>query len=238
MFTDQYQNLLYTFRKVNLKTFLLSIMAGIFISIGAVSNLMSQNLIEGNIGKLIGSIFFSIGLILVFVAGAELFTGKNILIGTAIKKIVTFKHLLKYWIVVYIGNFIGCFLMALLIYLSKIFNDKSIINLNKLIITKNSKTFLTLLVLGILCNMLVCLAVWMNCSSKSIADKILIPIFPITIFVFCGFEHSIADMFYLALNNFYSFNISTFWVLLPVTIGNVLGGMFIGLIYYIVSNDK
>jgi len=76
----------------------------------------------------------------------------------------------------------------------------------------------------------------MNYSSTNIIDKILIPILPITVFVFCGFEHSIADMFYLLINSFYNLSLSTFNILIPVTLGNIIGGMFIGLMYYIINN--
>ena len=239
--TKQYENLINACNtKVNnsiYKTFILAIMAGIFISIGAISNIIAQNVFVGNTGKLIGSILFSIGLILVFVSTGELFTGNNLMICGRLDNIVSIKNIIKNWIIVYVGNFIGCIGMSILIYFSKIFNNKIINNINTMIIAKDSKTFITLLVLGILCNMLVCLAVWMNYNSTSVIDKILIPIVPITVFVFCGFEHSVADMFYLSINSLYNLNLQSFLILIPVTIGNIIGGAFIGLMYYL-SNNK
>jgi formate/nitrite transporter len=237
---NQYENLLNNCKnKVSNKfiiTLSLSIMAGIFISIGAIANLISQSLFQGSVGKLIGSILFSIGLILIFVANGELFTGNNLMIDGVVAKTIAIKSMIKNWFIVYIGNFIGCFISVILIYFSKIFNTVTIYNVYKLIILKDSKSFIVLFTLGILCNILVCLAVWMNYSSTNIIDKILIPILPITVFVFCGFEHSIADMFYLLINSFYNLSLSTFNILIPVTLGNIIGGMFIGLMYYIINN--
>lgn len=208
-------------------------MAGIFISIGGTGYLQAIKILPNAYGKILGSILFSIGLISVFIANAELFTGNSLMIVGKLEKIITTKQMFKNWIISYIGNLIGSILVAILIYSSKLN-----LSVENIILTKSSKEYLVLVVLGILCNLLVCLAVWMSYRCDSVVDKILISILPIFIFVICGFEHSIANMYYVVLNMLYNHNINGIGIIIPATIGNIIGGCFVGIMYYIINKEK
>jgi len=235
------------------KTFILAILGGIFIAFGAMFTTTvcsgSSNIPYG-LSRLLAGASFSLGLILVILSGAELFTGSTIVsVGVANKKISLAK-LIKNWGLVYLGNFIGSLLIALLVFFGKqyLFGNGVIgINAVNIALSKLHHTFGESISLGILCNMLVCLAIWLTYSTKSVAGKIMALIFPITAFVAAGFEHSVANMYFVPIawliKNFnpnFVVNINTVdltWShfllgnLLPVTIGNIIGGVFIWLTF-------
>ncbi len=250
-------------KKANLRFFrllLLSILAGIYIALGAVFSAVS---VTGMVGvwpygfiRVWAGLTFCLGLILVVISGAELFTGNNLMVIGWLNKVITLKSLLRNWSIVFAGNFIGSIIIALLIFFSKIYTASNG-DLGKLMLmlanNKTHFTFFTAFTLGILCNLLVCLAVWMTYSTSSTGGKILSILFPITAFIASGFEHSIANMYILPVGiiikawdpGFVSslqIDLSTLtWSgfllknLLPVTLGNILGGAgFVGLIYSVI----
>lgn len=247
-----------------LTTFMLSILAGAFISLGAIfattvsAGSMSITAADGTaaystglpygVVRLLAGLVFSLGLILVVVGGAELFTGNNLIVMAWASGKVTTKAILHSWSIVFVGNFIGAFGTAVLMFYTRQYTfGKDAIGISALntAVTKSSLDFVQAIALGILCNALVCLAVWMTFSARSTVDKIAAIIFPITAFVAAGFEHSVANMYYvpygllikmfdpefvsrvsekvphlekLTWGNFFINN------LIPVTIGNIIGG--------------
>lgn len=253
--------------KVNagfIKLFLLAILAGMYIAFGAVFSALSVTGMAGvwpyGFVRLVAGLTFCLGLILVVVSGAELFTGNNLMVIAWINKQINLGSMLRNWAIVYFGNFVGSLLIAALILLGKTYTASNG-ELGKLMVSlaehKLGYTFLTALTLGILCNMLVCLAVWMTYSTPSTSGKILAILFPITAFIAAGFEHSVANMYIIPvailLKGFDPSFISTLqidtstltWVnfflrnLLPVTLGNILGGAgMIGVFYAVIYPAK
>jgi formate/nitrite transporter len=238
---------------------ILSVLAGAYIAFGAVFSSIIALGMPGvwpyGFMKVAQGLAFSMGLILVIIGGAELFTGNNLMVMAWLDRKIRGTAILKNWAIVFVGNFVGSVLVALLIILSKEYLvsegslGKSIVSLAVL---KVGYPFVKAMVLGILCNILVCLAVWLTYSGRSTIDKILAIIFPITAFIAAGFEHSVANMYIipvaLLLNKFNpafvvqtGINTSTltwtsFFVnnLVPVTIGNILGGaFFVGFLYFL-----
>lgn len=253
--------------KVNLgplRMFALAILAGAFIALGAIFATTvttgAGGAVPFGITKLLGGLVFCLGLILVIGAGAELFTGNNlIMMAWASGKVSTFR-LLRNWVIVYLGNFVGSVLTAVFMLLSQQYTfGGNAIGLNALNIASGKLTygFTQALVLGIFCNALVCLAVWLAAGARSATDKILAVIFPITAFVAAGFEHSVANMYFIPIGLFIKdFAPGGFWEaagtapasfanltwgnfflanLLPVTIGNIIGGgVMVGLVYWFI----
>ncbi len=242
------------------KFFALAILAGAFIAFGAQLFIVvgSDATLGFGFTRFIGGAVFSVGLMLVVVAGAELFTGDNLIVIAALQKKVRWSELLKAWVAVYIGNLIGSLLIALLLYWSGLWSmNGNLVGAAALKIagTKVGLTFVQGLVRGILCNWLVCLAVWMATASKDIIGKLFAVFFPIMAFVASGFEHSVANMFFIpygillksvptvveatgkTLADYAGLNWMTLWTknLIPVTIGNIIGGaFFVGFIYWFV----
>ncbi|WP_125152162.1 formate/nitrite transporter family protein [Clostridium rectalis] len=226
---------------------ILGILAGAFIAIGGFSSaIVSHNVTNFSISKLLAGMIFPVGLMLVIICGAELFTGNSLMVTAVLEKRITFKEMMKNWILVYIANFVGSLLIVLLIYYSGSLD----VNSGKLgsfaiktaytkSILSSSKAFFS----GILCNFIVCLTVWGSFAAKDIISKISIIWFPIMAFVISGFEHSVANMYFLfigllaknnpnyltnlslninQLSNINMLNISH--NLLWVTLGNIVGG--------------
>jgi len=244
--------------------FLLAVLAGAFIGLGAI---FCTTVVTGNGGdgviqlpfgvmKLLGGLVFSLGLILVIVAGAELFTGNNLLVmAVASKKLTVFK-LLRNWVIVYAGNFVGSVLTAYIMYLTAQYamaNGALGVTAMKIAAAKCELAFIPALTRGIMCNALVCLAVWLCFSCRTTTDKILAIVFPITAFVAAGFEHCVANMYFVPVGMFIK-GATGFWAgkgvdvaqfasltwpnfimknLVPVTLGNIIGGaVFVGAIYW------
>ena len=242
-------------------TFVLAVLAGAFIALGAVfATTVSAGCAELPFGvvKLLAGMSFCLGLILVIVAGAELFTGNNLIVMALASGEVTTLQLLRNWGIVYVGNFVGSIGTAMLVFLTGQYAfGGGAVGANALAIA-NAKCqlgFVQAVALGVLCNALVCLAVWLCFSARSTTDKIISIIFPITAFVAAGFEHSVANMYFIPMgllikegadpsfwqtveansSQFAQLTWSNFlWAnLLPVTIGNVLGGaVMVGIVYW------
>lgn len=247
------------------KTLILSFIAGIFIALGAVaSTLASFNLLADpnkiGLGKLIQGLTFTPGLIFVLLAGGELFTGNNLMAIAFFDKKISLKSLLKSWLIVYLGNFVGSLFVAFLIYKSGQWQMADNLLAARVILIANSKVNLTFtegLILGIFCNFLVCLGVWMAFGAKDYVGKVVSAIFPVVAFVVSGFEHSVANMYYIPAGIFAK-NIPAFVEkagltgealsklnlinmvtknLIPVTLGNIIGGtILVGLVYFLAYN--
>lgn len=242
-----------------LKMFLLAIAAGAFVAFGAHSCLtvMTGTLnISWGIAKLIGGVVFSTGLMMVVLTGAELFTGNVLMTFSLFEKKITLFELLKNWLVVYLGNFTGAIIIASLVFLtgaSKNCNNALGVMSLSSATAKVNLTFIQAFTSGILCNWLVCLAVWMAACSRRIIGKIFAIFFPIMIFVASGYEHCVANMFFIPEGIFTKtlpevVNISNIapellqnltWQgfvvnnLIPVTLGNVLGAvLFVVLLFW------
>ncbi len=232
-----------------LQVFGLALMAGVFIAFGAIFATTvatgASGVLTYGVTKLLVGFVFCLGLVLVIVGGAELFTGNNLIVMAWASGKVTTKALLRNWGIVYVGNFIGSLVTVGLLFASKQYLGASGgVGMTALKIA-NAKVqfgFWQALSLGILCNILVCLAVWLTFSARSTVDKIAAIIFPITAFVAAGFEHSVANMYFIPIGlvikdfdpvfaastglDLSALTWSAFLInnLLPVTIGNIIGG--------------
>jgi formate/nitrite transporter len=237
-------------------------LAGFFIGLGAVfCTLVTTDMGLGfGLGKLLGGLAFSLGLILVVVAGAELFTGNALIIAPWLSTRVSGSALLRNWAIVYFANFAGALILVAILYYAQFWALNGYgVGANALTIAsgKSSLAFVPALCRGILCNALVCLAVWMCLSARSVTEKVLAIAFPITAFVACGFEHSIANMFFipmgiamtgqaevvqaagLAASQIANVNmLGLVNNLIPVTIGNIIGGTSVGIIYWLIFLRK
>ena len=208
----------------------LGILAGIFIGLGGAGNiLVSQTLgnIDTGLARLAGAAVFPVGLMLVVICGAELFTGNNLMTLAVMNKKIKLKQLFKNWSLVYIANFIGSVILAVAIFYAGTFTGDAA---NKAIAIAQSKVELTItqaFIRGTLCNMIVVLAVWMATAAQDIISKIFSCWFPIVLFVLCGFEHSVANMFFIPMGMLLGANVTIGQLitnLIVVTIGNIIGG--------------
>jgi formate/nitrite transporter len=242
--------------------FVLSILAGAFIAMGAI---FATTVVAGGaslpygVVRLLAGLVFALGLILVVVAGAELFTGNNLVVMAWASRRVSTAQVVQNWTVVWVGNFVGAFSTAVLVYVSGQYEfGGGAVGQAALSIAaaKTSLGFGQAIALGMLCNALVCLAVWLTYGAHTTADKILAIVPPIAAFVAAGFEHSVANMYFIPIgllvesdDDFVSgldsatapdlsgLSWESFLVdnLLPVTIGNVIGGaVMVGAVYWLV----
>lgn len=245
------------------KLFTLAVLAGAFIGLGAAFSTTVTTGLGGTpwgLVRLAAGATFCLGLILVVVAGAELFTGNNLIVMAWAGGKVSFRSVLRNWVVVYLGNLAGSLATAGLVFYSEqyFFGDRAVgVNALNIANAKCAIAFVPGLALGVLCNALVCLAVWLCYSARSVVDKIAAVLFPITAFVAAGFEHCVANMYFIALGLFIKqgapdgfwaglaltpadwphLTWQGFWLanLLPVTIGNLIGGsLMVGLVYWFV----
>ncbi len=227
-----------------LSQYLLGIFAGMFIALAGVAT----SIASVTSGKLAGSLVFCLGLVLVLIAGSELFTGNCLILMAVFKKKVSISQMLKNWGIVYLGNLTGALIIATLAVYSGVLDGISQ-QLLSTTATKSTLPFTEALLRGVLCNILVCLAVWMGFASDDACGKILSVIFPISAFVLCGFEHSVANMYFLPVGALMALRTgaeipATVWQmlfgnLLPVTLGNILGGgLFVAGGYYAALKEE
>ena len=242
-----------------LQIMVLSLMAGAFISFGAMyyTVVMTNPADAYGASKLLGGMAFSLGFILVVIAGGELFTGNNLIVMAWANGRVSLAKLLRNWGLVYVGNMIGALMTVYLVYLSGYLDGAhNMVGVTalKVGISKVDHSMTELFVRGLFCNALVCLASWMVYASRSVTDKVMIIIFPISAFVAMGFEHCIANMFMiplalvaaadpaivaasgLSLETIQVLNIDSMLNnIMAVTIGNIVGGtVMVAMAYYIV----
>ncbi|MDG2013576.1 MAG: formate/nitrite transporter family protein [Pirellulaceae bacterium] len=234
--------------------FVLAVLAGAFIAWGGVFYTVVTtsgiNSLPFGFTKFLGGLAFSLGLILVIVGGAELFTGNNLIVMALANGRIKTRQLLRNWALVYAGNFVGAVGVAILVFMAGVPNQaEGQVGeaMHSIAIAKCSLVWPQAIAAGIGCNLLVCLAIWLCFSARSVADKVLAIIFPITAFVATGMEHCVANMYFIpmgmlvqfsthentdrpiSLMNFFGNN------LLPVTIGNIIGGtVLVGMVYWFV----
>jgi formate/nitrite transporter len=232
----------------------LGVLAGAFIGLGGnFSQVVTADTgISPGVRSLLGGVVFSLGLILVVISGAELFTGNTLIVIAFASRRVSLRSLLRNWVVVYVANFVGAVSVAALVEWSGKLDAGKGELATRVLAVANSKGGLSFghaLVSGILANVLVCLAVWMTMSAHSLLDKVVVIVPPITAFVAAGYEHSIANMYFFPVALFHGTTVNgaatsqpnVTWThflwnnLVPVTIGNVIGGaVLVGLVYWFV----
>ncbi|PLX88362.1 MAG: formate transporter FocA [Desulfuromonas sp.] len=235
-----------------LSMIMLGILAGAFIGLGALyyTLIVSDPTLSYAVRSILGGLAFSLGLILVVVAGAELFTGNNLLIMAWADRQISIRDLLGNWVVICASNFVGAASLAALVVLSghPEMNDGLIAQQYLEIAAKKCQLpFWSAFFRAILCNILVCIAVWMALAGRSVIDKVVAIIFPISAFVAAGFEHSVANMFFIPMGlmlqalDHQPLNPGTIsWFgglsnLVPVILGNIFGGsVLVGLVYHII----
>jgi len=244
--------------------FALAVLAGAFIGLGANFSTTAiagaSGVLPYGVTRVLFGLVFCLGLILVVVGGAELFTGNNLIVMAWASGRVSTGALLRSWGIVYLGNFAGALATAAIVFISRQYAaGAGSVGLTALTIAKSKVEldFIQAIALGMLCNALVCLAIWLCYSARSTVDKILSILFPITAFVAAGFEHSIANMYFIPMGLLIKdFAPSSFWTaiqktpadyasltwgsfllknLLPVTIGNIIGGaLMVGVVYWFI----
>lgn len=244
--------------------FILAILAGIYIGFGGVFSTLvatqTNSVWPYGFVKMLQGLVFSLGLILVIIGGAELFTGNMLMIIPFLQRKISIGELLRNWGSVYLGNFIGSLILAMMIVLSGFPNFSNGLvgeTMVKIADAKLHYSFLQAFMLGTLCNILVCLAVWLCYAANSLVDKAVAIIFPVSAFIAAGFEHSIANMYLIpagllvkslnptlfsqvavdpsafSLVNFLTQN------LIPVTLGNMIGGsLFVGIAYFLIFSSS
>ncbi len=248
--------------------FVLSILAGAFIAFGALFATTvaagAEGVLPYGVIRLLSGFVFSLGLVLVVIGGAELFTGNNLIVMAWANGRVTTFQILRNWLIVYLGNFVGALGVAVMVFLSgqHLFGGGAVSAVALSIADhKSGLGLVEAILLGVLCNVLVCLAVWMSYSGRSTMDKVIAVVPPVTAFVAVGFEHSIANMYFIPLGlmikyrpstdlwtsidrtaaNYSFLTIENFFInnLLPVTLGNIIGGaVLVGVVYWFVYLRK
>jgi len=233
------------------RLFLLAIIAGAYIAFGAASSNMVVHSLPSNLAglkRLLAGAIFPVGLMMIILGGGELFTGNNLLIFAVMQRKITWRAMLSNWALVYAGNFIGSVFLAWLLFRSGLFfanhGELGMYHVSTSL-SKVNITFSQAFIRGICCNVLVVMAVWMSYGANTLGDKILAIWFPVMLFVAGGYEHCIANMYYIpagifALDipavsnqlNWQSFLIKN---LIPVTLGNIVGGsLLVGITYWYV----
>lgn len=228
--------------KTNLSAFkmvVFGIFAGLFIGFaGVASTTASCTITVPSLARLAGAIVFPAGMAMVLIAGSELFTGNTLIIIAALEKQVKVSRMLKNWFFVFLGNFIGASLVAVMVVyggIPELFDGalaQSIVNAGA---SRTNLDILEAFIRGMMCNILVCIAIWMSFASKNVSGKLLTSFWPVMIFVLCGFEHSVADIYFgvAALLTSAEYGIATeslTWFsflirsLIPITLGNIVGG--------------
>lgn len=251
--------------KAPIKSFLLAISAGLHIGIAFIfytTVTTGAGDLPWGITRLIGGLAFSLGLILVVVTGGELFTSSVLTLVARASGKISWQALIKNWFVVYFGNMVGALLLVACMLVTKQYMfDHGQVGLNAMAISQHKlhHGFFAAVALGIMCNVLVCIAVWMTFSGRTLTDKIAVMILPVAMFVSAGFEHCIANMFqvppmaigikYFApeafwqmtgadIANYADLNMMGGFIvnnLIPVTIGNIIGGgVFVGMWYWMI----
>jgi len=241
----------------------LAILAGAFIALGAMFATTvlagAQGMMPFGVSRLLAGTVFCLGLILVVLGGAELFTGNTLMVMALASGKVRLSEMLRAWAIVYAGNFAGAVGIAVLVFLAGQYRlgEGAVAKVAlKIAADKVALPFDQALFLGILCNVLVCLAVWLSLGARTTTDKVFAILFPVSAFVVAGFEHSVANMYLVPLGLMIKHSAPAdlwsqlgmssadldrltwpafFWSLVPVTIGNIIGGaVLVGAVYWFV----
>jgi formate transporter len=237
-----------------LPSFMLAAVAGGSIGLGALyyTIVASDADLSFATGRVVGGLVFSLGMAIVLIAGAELFTGNNLIVMAWASSKISTREVLRNWLIVYCGNLVGALgLVVLVLFSHHLDMNGGRIGLSILntAVGKISPDFVTLFFKGVLCNLLVCLGVWIAYAGRSVTDKIIGVILPISAFVAAGFEHCVANMYFLPLAWLLivtgrvpaGFDTSLITIpgiihnLVPVTLGNIVGGSgFVGFVYWVI----
>jgi len=247
--------------KVNRKThivFLLAIMAGVYISLGAfASSVAAHDIMNKGVARLVTGAIFPVGLMFIVINGGDLFTGNILIAMSTYKKRTTIPNFVKNLSIVLVGNFIGAVLIAYLVASSGLLtmsDNRFGAYVIKTAVYKNNLPLKEIFSLAILCNLFVCAGIWMMYSAKDIAGKVLAGFFPLLAFAISGSEHVVANMYYVPLALFSKANLDYIhgahvsaeqlshltWQyflvhnVIPVTLGNTIGGLFIATMYYLI----
>lgn len=229
---------------------MLGICAGGFVGLGGLyyTLIVSDPTLPFAASRVLGGLAFSLGLVLVVIAGAELFTGNNLLVMAWAERRITTAEVARNWVVVYLSNAFGAIGLVVIVYLAhhgQLNQGAVAAQYVKIAAAKTALPFWEAFFKGVLCNLLVCLAVWLAMAGRSVADKVLAIVFPVSAFVAAGFEHCVANMYLIPLGILWSDGSSgltpDWWGLaanlLPVTLGNIAGGsIMVGAVYYLIYN--
>ncbi len=212
-----------------MQMFVLAILAGAFIGFGAAAYTAVMTGADASFGpsRLLGGLVFSLGLILVIVGGAELFTGNALMIMAAVERKITLRRMLRSWGIVYLGNFVGAAGLAVVFGFSGLLEGAMGATATAIPEIKASLLPMEAFIRGALCNMLVCLAIWLTFAARSAAGKILAILWPISAFVLLGLEHSVANMYFFPQGWMVGSNVTisdALSNLVWVTLGNIAGG--------------
>ena len=235
------------------KVFVLAILAGAFIAFGGMyfCIFLGDPSIPFAVQRMVGGICFCLGLVLVLCCGAELFTGNSLIICAKASGKVSWGGMLKNWAIVWLGNLVGALAAVALVYLAQVWsmNGGSVGEaMVSVAAGKVSPDWATLFFKGVMCNVFVCLAVWIGFSARTVVDKVIGIILPISAFVAAGFEHCVANMFFLPMGCLLnSMGVGAagavpaegiLYNLSAATLGNIVGGLLVGLAYWFVFNQK
>lgn len=239
------------------KSFVSAMLAGAFIGFGATYFMvfLGDSTMPFAAQRMVGGICFCLGLVLVLCCGAELFTGNNLMVTGLASKKISMGGMLKNWVVVWLGNLAGSLLAVALVFWANVggMNGGAVGDVMvSVAVSKVTPDWFMLLGKGVMCNIMVCLAVWIGFSARTVADKVLGILLPISFFVAAGFEHCVANMFFLPtglLMKTMGFGASVanvgaldlgaiFYNISAATIGNIIGGAVVGLAYWFIYNQK
>lgn len=222
-----------------LKMVILGMFAGMFIGFAGIASTVGGSTIENpSLARLVSACLFPAGMAMVLVAGSELFTGNNLIIIALLEKKIKLHEMLKNWFFVFVGNFLGAAFVAFLVvfgHTPDLFGGRLADSIVNAALHRVNLTFADSFIRGVLCNILVCIAVWAAFAAKKVSGKLLMSFWPVMLFVLCGFEHSIADIYFCLAGIFaageygiaaegLTFGSFLLKNLLPVTLGNIVGG--------------
>lgn len=222
-----------------LKMVILGMFAGMFIGFAGIASTVGSSTIENpSLARLVSACLFPAGMAMVLVAGSELFTGNNLIIIALLEKKIKLHEMLKNWFFVFAGNFLGAAFVAFLVvfgHTPDLFGGRLADSIVNAALHRVNLTFADSFIRGVLCNILVCIAVWAAFAAKKVSGKLLMSFWPVMLFVLCGFEHSIADIYFCLAGIFaageygiaaegLTFGSFLLKNLLPVTLGNIVGG--------------
>ena len=240
------------------KMFVLAMLAGAFIAFGGLyfTVFLSDTALSWGPQRVVGGLCFCLGLVLVLICGAELFTGNSLMICALASDKIDVRGLVRNWVVVWLGNFAGALLVALLVYLAEIYklNGEAVATtMVSIAAGKVTPDWGTLFFRGILCNVFVCLAVWIGFAGKTVVDKVVGILLPISAFVACGFEHCVANMYFLPIGAVMAASgygaditgaaaldaVGIAYNLSAATLGNIVGGgLLVALSYWYVYHTR
>jgi formate/nitrite transporter len=235
------------------KMVFLGIFAGFFIGFAGIASTVASATVENaSVSRLLSACVFPAGMAMVLVAGSELFTGNNLIILSVLEKQTKWTKMVKNWIFVFVGNFIGAGLVAAMVvygHTPDLFGGRLAEKIIAAATVRVEQSFSEAFIRGILCNILVCIAVWAAFAAKKVSGKLLMSFWPIMIFVLCGFEHIVANMYFIPAGLFYQAvsGVETAGLTLsnavlnhfiPVTLGNIIGGLAVALLYAAVYQNK